>query len=153
MIKTSIMKMIPQGSKGHAEVRTLHSVSTGSQDLRGGFYEDSFGDVEFLLDFCCILLYFCWIFSVFDIGDNDDIHQAGGGRVASERLPLPTFSCEHHIHQVNDYDEYDCYDDYDDNDDYAVRASGGGRQYICETFYTTRFSEQKFYTLKVRKSH
>ena len=51
------MKMIPQGSKGHAEVRTLHSVSTGSQDLRGGFYEDSFGDVEFLLDFCCILLY------------------------------------------------------------------------------------------------
>ena len=80
------------------------------------------------------LLYICCVCAVFDIGDNDDIHEAGGGRVASERLPLPTFSCEHHIHQVNDYDEYDCYDDYDDNDGCAVRAG------------------QKFYTLKVSKS-
>ena len=103
-----------------------------------------------MLNFCWIFAVFCCISAVFDIGDNDDIHQAGGGRVASERLPLPTFSCEHHLHQVYDYDEYD---DYDDNGDYAVRARWGGRQYICETFYTTRFSGQKFCTLKVRKSH
>ena len=78
-----------------------------------------------MLNFCWIFAVFCCISAVFDIGDNDDIHQAGGGRVASERLPLPTFSCEHHIHQVNDYDEYDCYADYDDNDGFAVRAGGG----------------------------
>ena len=126
-----MIKMIPQGSKGHAKMRTLHSVSAGSQDLWGGFYVDSFSSVEFPLDFWCILLflccisavfllysvvfccifavfllYFCCFSAVFDIGDNDDIHEAGGGRVASERLPLPTFSCEHHFHQVNDYDEY-----------------------------------------------
>ena len=80
-----------------------------------------------MLNFCWIFAVFCCISAVFDIGDNDDIHQAGGGRVASERLPLPTFSCEHHLHQVYDYDEYD---DYEDNGDYAVRASGGGGQTI-----------------------